>query len=122
MTIDTMLHVAMEHYKQGQLPEAERMCREILAKTPENSYALHLLGVIAGQVGRIEIAVQLIEKAVALHPGEAFFHCNLAKYCIDLGRFEQALKETQGRAETGSPGRRLVLQHGHRPAGVGSAG
>ena len=95
MTIDTMLHVAMEHYKQGQLPEAERICREILAQTPENSYALHLLGVIAGQVGRIEIAVQLIEKAVALHPGEAFFHCNLAKYCIDLGRFEQALTETQ---------------------------
>src|SRR3954469_2219796 len=95
MTIDGMLHLAMEHYKKGQLPDAERLCREIIAKTPENSYAWHLLGVLAGQVGRADLSVEYIEKAIALHPGEAFFHCNLAKFSIDVGQYEKAAKAAQ---------------------------
>ena len=54
------------------------------------SFALHLLGVIAHQVGRCEVAVDLITKAIALAPGVSDFHSNLGIALQEIGKLDEA--------------------------------
>ena len=47
-----------------RLTEAEACYRRVLAAHPDHADALHLLGVIAHQVGRRDLAVELIGQAI----------------------------------------------------------
>ena len=64
--IAELLAVAQRHHQAGRLAEAETAYRKVLAIDPTNFDSLHLLGVIAQQVGRSDLAVELIGKAIAL--------------------------------------------------------
>ena len=48
-----LLEKARVHHTAGQLAEAEVLYREILEFSPDHPDALHLLGVIAYQVGQL---------------------------------------------------------------------
>ncbi|MGD0540893.1 MAG: tetratricopeptide repeat protein, partial [Tepidisphaeraceae bacterium] len=48
-------------------------------------------GALAGQTGRIDLAVDLLHRAIALNPREAGYHSNLAKLLCDQGRFDEAI-------------------------------
>ena len=52
MTIPQALQLAVQHHQAGRLAEAELLYRQILAAQPNHADALHLLGVMAQQVGR----------------------------------------------------------------------
>ena len=56
------LNLAMKQHQAGNLREAEQLYRQILQAEPRHADALHLLGVIAHQVGRHDLAVEY-------HPG-----------------------------------------------------
>ena len=47
--LDTAFVTALEQHRAGRLVEAESGYREILARSPSHSDAMHLLGVIALQ-------------------------------------------------------------------------
>jgi tetratricopeptide (TPR) repeat protein len=66
-------------HQQGNLDQATRIYRCLLDENPGNADAVHLLGVAALQRGDAAGAVELIGRAVALNPGEAAFHSNLAE-------------------------------------------
>ncbi len=66
ITIQQVLDLALEHHSAGRLNEAENVYRQILQSDPNQPDALHLLGVIAHQVGKNDIAVDLITKALAM--------------------------------------------------------
>src|ERR1700704_2048835 len=68
---------ALVLHKAGRLAEAERLYGQILAANPNHADALHLLGVVAHQTGRDDVAVDLISKAIALNDRVAEFHCNI---------------------------------------------
>ncbi len=70
---------AMEHHRTGRIAAAEKCCREILSRNPANADALHLLGIIALQSGRIDVALGLFHRAVQARPVEANFHGNLGR-------------------------------------------
>ena len=89
--ITKTLQRAIEHHEANRLPQAEALYREILARDPRCSDALHLLGVIAGQVGRHELAVDLIGQAVKLAPERALFHANLGETYRGLARLDEAV-------------------------------
>ncbi len=71
--------VALSHHKAGRLAEAESLYRQICAADPHHVGSLHFLGVLSGQVGRNDLAIDLIGRAVALKPDYAEAHYNLGR-------------------------------------------
>ena len=72
-----MLTEAVRLHRAGHLPEAEKIYRQVLTIDPKQVDALHLLGLIARQTGRRELAIELLGKSVALKPDFAHAHHNL---------------------------------------------
>jgi protein O-GlcNAc transferase len=68
ITIEQAFDLALRQHRAGRLREAENLYRQILAQRPAHVEALHFLGVIAHQMGRNDIAVDLIRRAIALRP------------------------------------------------------
>ncbi|MDX1656722.1 MAG: tetratricopeptide repeat protein, partial [Candidatus Competibacteraceae bacterium] len=80
------LKQAVGHHYGGRLAEAEVLYREILRLEPDNGDALHLLGLILWQRYRHhDLSARLIERAIAVKPQVAEYHCNLATVLQDLG-------------------------------------
>ena len=105
-TISEAFSIAIQHHQAGRLQAAEQIYRQILAVDPNHADALHLLGVIASQVGRHELAVEYIGRAVRLQGNAAFFHNNLGEAYRALHRipeavacYRRALELTPGAAE-----------------------
>ena len=81
---------AFEHHKAGRYADAARVYQELLTSDPDDVAALHLFGVLHQQCGYSARAVELIVRAVALRPGVASFHSNLAEAYRSLKQYEQA--------------------------------
>jgi len=96
-TVELLLQRAVAHHDAGQFPEAEALYRQILEVSPNHSGALHLLGVIAFQVGQHAIAVELIDKAIQIHPDYAEAHCSRGN-ALYLAQEYQAAVESYDRA------------------------
>jgi protein O-GlcNAc transferase len=82
---------ALQHHQAGQLMEAIRGYTEILASDPLHVDSLHLLGVVAIQTKRPEMAIALIEEAIRLNGMVASFHSNLGNAFENLGRIPEAI-------------------------------
>ena len=55
---------ALRDHRAGRLTEAEVIYRQILAQDPQDTEALHLLGVLTAQSGRPEEGLSLIEHEI----------------------------------------------------------
>ncbi len=86
-----VLAAAIEMHRTGQYGPAARLYQEVLVREQENADALHLLGVLRHQQGDHAAAVEMIRRAVALRPGVAVFHANLAEAYRGLGQPERAV-------------------------------
>ena len=60
------IDLAVQHHNEGRLSQAESIYNQILQSDPNQPIALHLLGVIARQVGKNDTAVDLITKAISI--------------------------------------------------------
>jgi len=89
-TGNNLFAAAVEHFRAGQIADAERRCREALTVDPKHADSLHLLGMIAYQVGRHDAAIELIGKAVALNGRSAECHFNLAQVLRAVDRLDEA--------------------------------
>jgi len=85
------LRSAIAFHQRGDLANAEALYRKILSFYPENSDALHLLGVLATQCGQHSDAITLIDRAIALNPQQAIYFSNRGNSLLELKRFEEAL-------------------------------
>jgi predicted O-linked N-acetylglucosamine transferase (SPINDLY family) len=90
-TIEQAIAAALMHHQGGRLAEAEALYRQVLAQDPAHGGALHLLGLVAGQTGRTEVAIDLMERAIAVAPGVAEYHSNLGEAYRQAGRLEEAI-------------------------------
>ena len=75
--LDRLLEGALRLHGAGRLAEAENAYRTILASNPEHVQSLHHLGVIAAQLGRHDIAIELIGKSLALNDRSHEAHHNI---------------------------------------------
>jgi tetratricopeptide (TPR) repeat protein/SAM-dependent methyltransferase len=82
--------VAAEYFRAGRLADAERHCREALSADPSHADSLHLLGMIAFQVGRHAVAIELLGKALASNGRSAECHFNLAQILRAADRLDEA--------------------------------
>ena len=90
-TISEALAIAIQHDQAGRLHAAEQICRQILAVEPNQADAWHLLGVIASQMGKHEVAVEYIRRAIGLRGTAAAFHINLGGVYGALRRIPEAV-------------------------------
>lgn len=90
-TIPAELEKAVRHHQAGQLPEAERIYREILARDSNCVGALHGLGILALQVGRHDVAAEVLRHAAALVPSDPAIHSNLGEAYRHLHHLDQAV-------------------------------
>lgn len=100
--ITKAVEIAAEMHRAGQYQRAEAMYREILRQDPGNVDAVHLLGVLANQGGRPDIAEELISRALSRRPGEPLIHFNYAEALSNLGRPGDAAEHYR-RALAGNP-------------------
>ena len=62
---------AFSHHQRGQLAQADALYCELLARVPDHPDGLHFRGVLLHQCGRHAEALELIDRAIALEPGQA---------------------------------------------------
>jgi len=67
--IQQMLTMARRHLEDGRLPQAERLLQQVLQQQPHPE-AVHLLGVVALQQNNVDGALELLEQAISLSPGD----------------------------------------------------
>lgn len=77
--------------RQEQYEEAERICREVLKKSPKDAGALTHLGSALQKTKRHAEALQAFQKAVAIAPDAARL-CNLGAVLAEFGRGEEAVE------------------------------
>jgi tetratricopeptide (TPR) repeat protein/SAM-dependent methyltransferase len=90
--VEQVFGKAIGFHQAGQLTQAETLYRQVLAAVPGHLDGLNLLGVLALQTGRSELAVELIGKAIALNDKVADFHNNIGEAFRRLGRLDQAIE------------------------------
>ena len=88
--IQEVFTTAVGHHQAGRLNEAERLYLQILQVEPRHADALHFLGVLALQVGRNDVAVDLICRAIAQNDQVPAFHNNLGNALKAQGKLQEA--------------------------------
>ena len=90
MTPRETLRRAVDCARQGKLAEAERLCTAILVDLPDDFDALHLLGVVHGQLGRLAEADLLLAQAIKINPQSAEAYSNRGNLLLAQSRFVEA--------------------------------
>lgn len=91
--------LAERHQRNGQLAEAEAVLRQIVDSTPDHHAAWHMLGLIAFEVGKLPLSIELIVHAVRLNDAVPLYHRNLGELYRRLGRWDEAV--AAGKRATG---------------------
>jgi predicted O-linked N-acetylglucosamine transferase (SPINDLY family) len=89
-TTAELLNFAVAEHRAGNLASAEQAYRGVLSADPQNTDAWHLLGLIAHQAGRDDLAVDYFQRAVTLRPNVAIYHANFGSALGTLGRKAEA--------------------------------
>ena len=76
-TAPANLQKAFALHRKGDYPAAERLYQAILEAAPQHFDALHLLGVLHAQTGRLPRAAELLGAAIRVRPDAAAAQFNL---------------------------------------------
>ena len=89
--VSDIFRLAVQHHQAGQLAEAERFYRSILAIDPRHVVSLNHLGILGLQSGRFPLAIESLRQALALNERLPEAHFNIAYAYYRLGEFDQAV-------------------------------
>jgi predicted O-linked N-acetylglucosamine transferase (SPINDLY family) len=89
--LDALFSQALALHRAGDITRAEHVYTRILAERPEHAGSLHLLGAIAMQQGRLELACALIARSIRANPRHAVAHADLAGAQQGLGLSAEAI-------------------------------
>jgi protein O-GlcNAc transferase len=90
-TVTELLAAGLQHHQAGRLGEAEACYRRVLAAQPGHADALHLLGVIAHQVRRHDVAVKLISQAIKRNEQNPFYFSDIGNALAAQGELDEAI-------------------------------
>ena len=83
---------ALQYHQSGQLKKAQKIYEKILEINPDHCDSLHLLGVIANQVGNNDMAVKLIGRAIEINSKEAIYYNNIGNAFKAQGNLDGVVK------------------------------
>jgi Tfp pilus assembly protein PilF/SAM-dependent methyltransferase len=95
MPASRKLEEAVQLHQRGQLEQAARLYREVLAAHPDHADALHLSGMIALQQGRAADALAPIRRAIAINAKVAAYHFHHAFALQSLNDMKGAVEGYQ---------------------------
>ena len=119
--IDESFNRAVGFHRNGDLAQAERAYREVLANSAGHAGALHLLGVVMLQTGRLASGVELIDKALAIKPDSVEAFNNRGNALQELKRLDEALASLRQGAGAQARVRRGLQQPRQRAERAGAA-
>jgi len=90
INIDQAIDLALQHHQDGRLQQAEAIYRNVLQTQPKHADALHLLGMVAHQVGNNEAAVELISRAIRANAFVPAYYSNIGGAYLALKRYDEA--------------------------------
>ena len=90
--IKPLLDLAIEHHSAGRLPQAESIYQQILLGNPDQPFAMQQLGVIANLVGKWDLALELITRAISLEPDSAMAYNDRGSVLQSMGRLKEAIE------------------------------
>ncbi len=90
-----LLKTAARLQEIGDHDRAEEIYQRVLAKEPDNHFALHFTGAIALHRGDLDRAEELIGKSIELNPGFSSYHHNFGHLRIAQKRLDDAIAEFQ---------------------------
>lgn len=88
-SLQELLQTGLKHHQTGNSPQAEAIYRQILRAAPDHPDALYLSGLVARDSGNNETAVELIGRAIRIHPISPFYY-SLGNVFHALGRLDEA--------------------------------
>ena len=77
-------------HEKGRLADAGKLYQKILVRNPAHSDSLHMLGVLAYQTDRHDLAVELIGQAIRIDSNVPSYHNNQGNAYQALGKFRDA--------------------------------
>lgn len=69
----TLFDQAVQAHQRGRFSEAESLYRQIISRDPKNFDALHMLGIICANTGKIPVADKLFRAALSIDPALPLF-------------------------------------------------
>ncbi len=106
-----LLRAAFDLHQAGELKQAQEAYRNVLRLDPENSNALHLLGISYLQLDHPKMAIELICQAIELCPTVADFYVNLSAAYRATGQFDDALRTVEDGMRYDRESEKLMLSH-----------
>ncbi|HEX2943257.1 MAG TPA: tetratricopeptide repeat protein [Rhodopila sp.] len=88
-SLQALLADGLARHQRGQMQDAERLYRRVLAVAPRHANCLHLLGLLLQQTGRLEHAAEALDKAIAAEE-QPSYHLSLGNLRAAQGRPEEA--------------------------------
>jgi len=89
--IAALSHMALQHFKEGHLQQAQDVCQRLLRKR-QHPDAILILGLIAHQQSEFKVAAERYQQFLGIKPKDAETHCNLGLVLEELGRTELAIE------------------------------
>ncbi len=99
---------AVNLFKAGKIPEAERLCRQFLYENPTNVTAIDLLADIAIKLGVLDDAENLLERCLELAPDFHMARLNYTHVLSKREKLEQALAQVDHMLEV-EPRKKFTL-------------
>jgi hypothetical protein len=99
---EKLLAIAGMDFKARRFADARRAYGMVLHQRPDDADVLYRLGLTEVELGRIDVGLPLIERAIAAKPAEANFNFGLAVAYARLNKFTDALRAS-GRAVALAP-------------------
>src|SRR4051794_31790207 len=89
--ISELFRKASSLHQQGQIDAAEPLYRKVLKLAPNHAPSLHFLGVLMAQRGKLEIAAELIGRAITADPADPSAYFNRGTVLAGLKRWNEAV-------------------------------
>ncbi len=94
-TVAEVYSKAVECFSAARYAESEQLCKQILLKYPEHVDSINILGAIAQQFKRHDLAVKLFQRAIEIDPDRAIYYQNLGTSYSQLQLHEKAVAAMQ---------------------------